>query len=105
MVFAYVIGGKGYFCQEKKPFNYEAEGLNYFDMKRNSFVENETLVLFSDGDFIEVSTEDEAVRFLMISGKPINEPVAWYGPIVMNTQDELNIAFAEYEQGTFIKHK
>lgn len=104
-VFAYVIAGRGFFCQEKKPFIYEVEGINYFDMKREPFVENETLVLFEDGDHISVSTEEQAVRFLLISGRPIHEPVAWQGPIVMNTQEELNIAFQEYQQGTFIKHQ
>jgi redox-sensitive bicupin YhaK (pirin superfamily) len=104
-VFAYVIEGKAYFCQEKKPFTYEVEGANYFDIQRTPFVTNENLVLFDDGDQITVSTEDEPVRFLLISGKPIGEPVAWYGPIVMNTQEELRIAFEEYNNGTFIKHK
>ena len=61
--------------------------------------------LYSDGDYIQVSTEDEPVRFLLISGKPIGEPVAWYGPIVMNTDEELKQAFEEYQNGTFIKHK
>lgn len=51
-----------------------------------------------------VSTGDFSVRLLLISGKPIGEPVAWYGPIVMNTQEELRIAFEEYRNGTFIKH-
>jgi redox-sensitive bicupin YhaK (pirin superfamily) len=99
-----VIAGRGCLCREKKPFTYEAEGLNYFDMERNPFVGNETLVLFEDGDHIAVSTEDDPVRFLLISGKSIHEPVAWYGPIVMNTQEELKVAFDEYEKGTFIKH-
>ncbi|KPK01843.1 MAG: pirin, partial [Nitrospira bacterium SG8_35_4] len=64
-----------------------------------------TLVLFKDGDHIVVSTEEYSVRFLLISGKPLHEPVAWHGPIVMNTQEELRVAFEEYEKGTFIKHK
>ena len=81
------------------------EGVNYFDIQRDPFVSNETLVLFDDGDQMMVSTEGDAVRFLLISGKPIGEPVAWYGPIVMNTEDELRIAFEEYHNGTFIKHK
>ena len=50
-----------------------------------------------------VSTKEDPVRFLLISGMPIGEPVAWYGPIVMNTRDELQIAFEEYNNGTFIK--
>lgn len=104
-VFAYVIEGKGYFCKEKLPFSYEMEGVNYSDIQRDPFVSNETLVLFDDGDQMMVSTEDDTVRFLLISGKPIGEPVAWYGPIVMNTRDELRIAFEEYQNGTFIKHK
>jgi redox-sensitive bicupin YhaK (pirin superfamily) len=102
-VFAYVIEGKGYFCQEKNPFTYEIEGVNYFDMEREPFVGNETIVLFDDGDQVMVATEGEAVRFLLISGRPIGEPVAWYGPIVMNTEEELELAFEEYRQGTFIK--
>jgi redox-sensitive bicupin YhaK (pirin superfamily) len=104
-VFAYVIQGKGYFCKEKNPFTYEVEGVNYFDIQRDPFVDNETLVLFDDGDQVMAATETEAVRFLLISGRPIKEPVAWYGPIVMNTQAELEIAFEEYREGTFIKHK
>ncbi len=104
-VFAYVIEGKAWFCREKNPFTYEVEGVNYFDIQRNPLVTNENLVLFDDGEQIVVSTEDEPVRFLLISGKPIGEPVAWYGPIVMNTQQELQIAFEEYSNGIFIKYK
>ena len=104
-VFAYIIDGQGYFCREKNPFTYEVEGRNYFDIQRDPFVGNGTIVLFDDGDEIMVFTEQHKVRFLLISGKPIGEPVAWYGPIVMNTQEELRIAFEEYKQGTFIKYK
>jgi quercetin 2,3-dioxygenase len=104
-VFAYIIDGQGYFCEEKNPFTYEVEGINYFDIQRDPFVGNGTIVLFSDGDEIMVFTEEHPVRFLLISGKPINEPVAWYGPIVMNTRDELRTAFEEFNQGTFIKYK
>ena len=103
--FAYVIEGHGLFCDETNPFTYEMEGQNYFDMERNPSIGNNSLVLFNDGDQILVSTESESVRFLLISGKPIGEPVAWYGPIVMNTQEELRIAFDEYRSGTFIKHR
>lgn len=102
-VFAYAIEGKGYFCKEKNPFTYEVEGVNYFDIQRDPFIGNETLVLFDDGDQVMVSTEAEPVRFLLISGNPIGEPVAWYGPIVMNTQEELQTAFEEFQKGTFIK--
>ncbi len=104
-VFAYVIEGKGYFCKEKRPFSYEIEGVNYFDMQIDPYISNHTLILFDDGDEVAVSTEADSVRFLLISGKPIGEPVAWYGPIVMNTQDELRLAFEEYRNGTFVKHR
>ncbi|MDH4266007.1 MAG: pirin family protein [Deltaproteobacteria bacterium] len=104
-VFAYIIDGQGYFCREKNPFTYEVEGRNYFDVQRDPFVGNGTIVLFDDGDEIMVFTEERKLRFLLISGKPIGEPVAWYGPIVMNTSEELRIAFEEYKQGTFIKYK
>lgn len=103
--FAYIIDGQGYCCREKNPFNYEVEGINYFDIQRDPFVGNGTIVLFDDGDEIMVFTEEHNVRFLLISGKPIGEPVAWYGPIVMNTHEELQIAFEEYNQGTFIRYK
>jgi redox-sensitive bicupin YhaK (pirin superfamily) len=104
-VFAYIIEGKAQFCQEKDPYAYEVEGANYFDLQRSPWLTNESLVLFGDGEQIVVSTEDEPVRFLLLSGKPIGEPVAWYGPIVMNSRQELEIAFEEYRNGTFIKHK
>ncbi|MEJ2429546.1 MAG: pirin family protein [Deltaproteobacteria bacterium] len=105
MAFAYVIEGQGYFCKDKNPFTYEVEGKNYFDIQRDPFVENGTVVLFDDGEEIVVITEEYEVRFLLISGKPLGEPVAWYGPIVMNTQEELQTAFEEYKSGTFFKYK
>ncbi|MGE5602323.1 MAG: pirin family protein, partial [Nitrososphaerales archaeon] len=105
-VFAYVIQGKGSFCCQDDPYAYEAEGANYFDMNREPLIGNGNLVLFGDGDAVTAEAGDEGVRFLLISGKPIGEPVAWYGPIVMNTQQELRTAFEELQRGTFIKsHK
>jgi quercetin 2,3-dioxygenase len=104
-VFAYVIGGQGYFCREKTPFTFEVEGANYFDIQRDPFVANGSLVLFAEGDEMLAFTEDREVRFLLISGRPLGEPVAWYGPIVMNTREELRIAFEEYDRGTFIKYQ
>ena len=102
-VFAYIIDGRGMFCEEKDPYAYEAVGTSYFDLERKPVLANESLVLFGDGEQVIVATEADPVRFLLISGKPIGEPVAWYGPIVMNTQDELRIAFEEYQNGRFIK--
>ncbi|HMD90493.1 MAG TPA: pirin family protein [Anaerolineaceae bacterium] len=104
-VFAYVIEGKGTFCGQKDPYSYEVEGANYFDLQRDPFLGNGSLIVFKDGEQIKVTTEDFDVRFLLISGQPIKEPVAWYGPIVMNTTAELQLAFEEYQNGTFIKHK
>ncbi len=66
---------------------------------------NRSLVLFDSGDEITVQAGDEGIRFLLVSGKPIEEPVAWYGPIVMNTRAELQLAFDELNRGTFIKEK
>ena len=68
-------------------------------------VSNHSLVLFDRGDEIAVQAGDEGIRFLLVSGKPIEEPVAWYGPIVMNTQEQLRQAMAELQTGAFIKHR
>jgi len=103
-VFAYVIGGKGVFCHESDPYTYESVGENYFDMKRERLIGDRHLVSFGDGDKVSVSAEAEPVRFLLISGRPIGEPIAWQGPIVMNTDEELRVAFEELENDTFIKH-
>jgi redox-sensitive bicupin YhaK (pirin superfamily) len=84
-VFAYVIGGHGLFGAERTPAS------------------NRDLLLFDDGERIQIATGTEEVRFLLISGMPLAEPVAWRGPIVMNTREELETAFREYRQGTFIK--
>ena len=65
---------------------------------------NRSLVLFDSGDEVTVEAGDEGIRFLLVSGKPIEEPVAWHGPIVMNTNAELQQAVAELNNGTFIKH-
>jgi redox-sensitive bicupin YhaK (pirin superfamily) len=86
-VFAYVIGGQG----------------SFGDNSRKFFADGQ-LALFSDGDRISARASPEGIRFLLVSGKPLNEPVAWRGPIVMNTDEELQAAFEEYANGTFIKH-
>ena len=104
-VFAYVIDGEAYFDKGKDSFAYEVEGTNYFDFKRECLIKSENVVLYDKGDEVNITTKDKSVRFLLISGKPLKEPVAWYGPIVMNTQEELRIAFEEYNNDTFIKHK
>lgn len=104
-VLAYVIEGSGYFDREKDPCAFEVEGGRYLDPAEDCTISPETLVLYGDGDSIEVTAGNEGVRFLLMSGKPIGEPVAWYGPIVMNTKEELRVAFEEYKNGTFTKHR
>jgi redox-sensitive bicupin YhaK (pirin superfamily) len=105
-LFTYVIEGRGYFDEGRNSYAHEVIGSNYFDFKRECLVGAESLVLYGhEGDQMVVTSDETPVRFLLVSGKPIGEPVAWYGPIVMNTQEELRIAFEEYEKGTFIKYK
>jgi quercetin 2,3-dioxygenase len=100
--FAYVIEGWGYFDQEQNPFQMKsAESASESPGTPNGA---ETLIIYEDGDEIVVATKGNPVRFILVSGKPLREPVAWHGPIVMNTREELKIAFEEYEKGTFIKH-
>lgn len=84
-------------------FAYVFEGAGFFDSRKKTLINMEHLVLYQGGDAVTVSTEEDPVRFLLVSGKPLKEPVAWYGPIVMNTQEELDPAFEEYRNGTFIK--
>ncbi len=74
-------------------------------MERPRLIGNRNLITFDDGDLVTVSAEADAVRFLLVSGKPIGEPIAWQGPIVMNTQEELRVAFEELDRGTFIKKR
>ena len=74
------------------------------DNPRNVAVADRHLVEYEDGAFVRiVASEGEPVRFLLVSGKPIGEPIAWQGPIVMNTQEELDTAFSELENDTFVK--
>jgi len=86
-VFAYVIEGTATFAPDSAPQS------------------DRQLVWFDDGDQVSITARDGAARFLLISGKPLGEPIAWAGPIVMNTEAELQLAFHELEQGTFIKNR
>ena len=102
--FAYVFEGSGSFRSASQPFGVLTEkndGEN--DILVREQTGNRSLVLFDSGDEVTVQAGDEGMRFLLVSGKPIEEPVAWYGPIVMNTQAELQQAFAELRSGSFIK--
>jgi redox-sensitive bicupin YhaK (pirin superfamily) len=102
--FAYVFEGSGSFRDASQPFGVltEKEGSDGETLVRER-TGNRSLVLFDRGDEITVQAGEEGIRFLLVSGKPIEEPVAWYGPIVMNTQAELAQATAELRNGTFIK--
>ena len=84
-------------------FAYSFEGEGYFDPNKEKLVTAETLVIYKNGDSVQITTKESQVRFLLVSGKPIKEPIVWYGPIVMNTQAEIQTAFAEYRNGTFLK--
>jgi len=102
--FAYVFEGSGRFCNASHPLTVPTEGVGWTDTSPSEEAENRSLVLFDSGDEVTVQAGERGIRFLLVSGKPLEEPVAWYGPIVMNTQEQLREAFAEYQAGTFLKH-
>ena len=104
-VFAYCIAGKAVFCRADNPLDYAFEGTGYYDMERDRFIGDGSLVKFGDGVRVTAAAGEEGIRFLLVSGKPLREPVAWYGPIVMNTREELRTAFDEYAKGTFVKQR
>ena len=85
-------------------FAYVIEGDGAFDDGVQPPCGERRLVVLGGGEEIRVSAGAGGLRFLLVSGAPLREPVAWGGPIVMNTQDELRLAFEEYRSGTFIKH-
>jgi len=101
--FAYVFAGSGKFCNASGPLSVPTEGVGWADVTPPSEAENRSLILFDRGDEVTVQAGEEGMRFLLVSGKPLEEPVAWYGPIVMNTQEELREAFRELETGKFLK--
>ena len=101
--FAYVFAGSGKFCNASAPLAVPTEGVQWLDTAPPSVADNRSLVLFDRGDEVTVQAGDDGIRFLLVSGKPLQEPVAWYGPIVMNTQEELQQAFLDLDQGKFLK--
>ena len=103
--FAYVFAGSGKFCNASGPLSVPTESVGWLDTTPPTEADNRSLILFDSGDEVTVQAGEEGIRFLLISGKPLREPVAWYGPIVMNTQAELKTAFEELQAGTFIKTK
>jgi redox-sensitive bicupin YhaK (pirin superfamily) len=102
--FAYVFAGSGTFRDASDPRAVATELVGQGDTPIVTDVGNRSLVVFDRGDEITVQAGDEGIRFLLVSGRPIEEPVAWYGPVVMNSEAELRQAFAELREGTFIKH-
>jgi redox-sensitive bicupin YhaK (pirin superfamily) len=103
--FAYVFAGSGKFCNASGPLSVPTEGVGWADVAPPKDAENRSLVLFDSGDEVEVQAGEDGIRFLLVSGKPLQEPVAWYGPIVMNTQAELQRAFEQLQEGTFLEQK
>jgi redox-sensitive bicupin YhaK (pirin superfamily) len=101
--FAYVFAGAGKFCNASEPLAVPTEAVGWADVAPPAEADNRSLVLFDRGDEVMVQAGDEGIRFLLVSGQPLEEPVAWYGPIVMNTQEQLREAFSELERGTFLK--
>ncbi len=101
--FAYVFAGAGKFCNASGPLAVPTEPAGWIDSSPPIEADNRSLVVFDRGDEVTVQADTEGIRFLLVSGKPLEEPVAWYGPIVMNTQEQLRQAFQELRDGTFLK--
>lgn len=103
--FAYVFEGAGTFRSASEPQSVKTERVGSTGGAVMEEAGNRSLILFDTGDEITVQSGGQGIRFLLVSGRPLEEPVAWQGPIVMNTQEELRQAFAELHMGTFIKKR
>jgi redox-sensitive bicupin YhaK (pirin superfamily) len=103
--FAYVFEGAGTFRDASQPVAVQTERVGPTGLAAREETGNRSLVLFGSGDEVTVQPGDAGIRFLLVSGRPIEEPVAWQGPIVMNTEEQLRQAYAELQAGTFIKHR
>ena len=102
--FAYVFAGSGKFCNASDPLAVPTEGVGWWsDAPPPAEADNRSLVLFDSGNEVSVQAGEQGIRFLLVSGRPLKEPVAWYGPIVMNTQAQLQTAFNELARGTFLR--
>lgn len=86
-------------------FIYIFQGAGAFDEAKEEYIAEKHAVLFNEGSQLQVKASDKGMRFLLMAAKPLHEPVAWGGPIVMNTKEELDLAFRELKENTFIKHK
>jgi hypothetical protein len=103
--FAYVFEGSGSFRDASKPQPVRTDHVGTTDGEVYEFTGNRSLVLFDSGDEVTVQAGDDGIRFLLVSGQPLKEPVAWRGPIVMNTDEEIHEAYLELRNGTFIKDR
>ncbi len=103
--FAYVFAGSGAFRDASDPRAVLTDRVAMPEAAPVYDARNHSLVVFDRGDEVVVQAGPEGIRFLLVSGRPIEEPVAWYGPIVMNTQQQLREAMAELQEGTFIKRR
>jgi redox-sensitive bicupin YhaK (pirin superfamily) len=101
--FAYVFTGNGKFCNASAPLAVPTESAKWHETSPPTAAGNRSLVLFDSGENVAVQAGEQGIRFLLVSGKPLQEPVAWYGPIVMNTQAQLQQAFQELQDGSFLK--
>jgi redox-sensitive bicupin YhaK (pirin superfamily) len=111
--FAYVFAGAGEFRDASDPLatptDHVTEGSELADADdlrpAGDVADNRSLVLFDRGDEVVVQAGEEGIRFLLVSGEPLKEPVAWHGPIVMNTREQLEQAFSELQDGTFLENE
>ncbi len=101
--FAYVFAGGGSFRHASEPRNVPTEFVGGLGPEPQPEADNRSLVLFDRGDEVTVQAGERGIRFLLVSGRPLQEPVAWRGPIVMNTQEELRLAFEELRSGQFLR--
>jgi redox-sensitive bicupin YhaK (pirin superfamily) len=101
--FAYVFAGSGKFANASPPRGVLTDKIGAWNTPAWEQAEDRCLIIFDRGDEVTVQASEQGIRFLLVSGKPIEEPVAWYGPIVMNTEAELRQAFTELQDGTFLK--
>ncbi|MHA1984557.1 MAG: pirin family protein, partial [Candidatus Hodarchaeales archaeon] len=88
---------------EHTVFAYAFHGNGYFDSERSQLVDTNNLIVYEKGEEVTIQSGSNGLEYILVSGKPLNEPVAWYGPIVMNTKEELVTAFQDYQNGSFIK--
>jgi redox-sensitive bicupin YhaK (pirin superfamily) len=103
-IVAYVLEGGGYFDEKRGPYTYEVQGGSYYPYERETLLSPHHAILYSDGDEVTIQAGPAGCRFLLMVGEPLNEPVAWGGSMVMNTEEELRTAFEEVRNGTFVKY-